>query len=158
LREEGYRVVLVNSNPATIMTDPDMADRTYIEPMTVESVAKIIAAEKPDVILPTLGGQTALNLTVSLAEAGVLERHGVGLIGAQLDAIHKAEDRDRFREAMQKIGLKLPRSASWWTRGFPPSSGPASPWAAPAAASPGPRRSSSPWSTGPCASPRAENA
>jgi carbamoyl-phosphate synthase large subunit len=110
LREEGYRVVLVNSNPATIMTDPEMAERTYIEPMTVESVEKIIEAEKPDVILPTLGGQTALNLTVSLAEAGVLERHGVGLIGAQLDAIHKAEDRDRFREAMQHIGLKLPRS------------------------------------------------
>jgi carbamoyl-phosphate synthase large subunit len=110
LREEGYRVVLVNSNPATIMTDPEMAERTYIEPMTVESLERIIAAEKPDVILPTLGGQTALNLTVSLSEAGVLDRHGVGLIGAQLDAIHKAEDRDRFREAMQHIGLKLPRS------------------------------------------------
>jgi carbamoyl-phosphate synthase large subunit len=110
LREEGYRVTLVNSNPATIMTDPDMADRTYVEPMTVESVEKIIQCEKPDVILPTLGGQTALNLTVALSEAGVLERFGVGLIGAQLDAIHKAEDRDRFREAMQRIGLKLPRS------------------------------------------------
>ncbi len=110
LREEGYRVALVNSNPATIMTDPEMAERTYIEPMTVDSVEKIIEAEKPDVILPTLGGQTALNLTVALSEAGVLERHGVGLIGAQLDAIHKAEDRERFREAMQRLGLKLPRS------------------------------------------------
>ncbi len=110
LREEGYRVVLVNSNPATIMTDPGTADRTYIEPLTVESVEKIIEREKPDVILPTLGGQTALNLTVALSEAGVLERHGTGLIGAQLDAIHKAEDRNRFREAMQRIGLKLPIS------------------------------------------------
>ena len=108
LREEGYRVVLVNSNPATIMTDPETADRTYIEPMTVESVEKIIELEKPDVILPTLGGQTALNLTVDLSEAGVLDRHGVALIGAQMDAINKAEDRDLFREAMQKIGLKLP--------------------------------------------------
>ncbi len=110
LREEGYRVVLVNSNPATIMTDPETADRTYIEPMTVESVEKIIELEKPDVILPTLGGQTALNLTVDLSEAGVLDRHGVALIGAQMDAINKAEDRDLFREAMQKIGLKLPLS------------------------------------------------
>jgi len=110
LREEGYRVVLVNSNPATIMTDPGTADRTYIEPLTVESIEKIIEREKPDVILPTLGGQTALNLTVALSEAGVLERHGTGLIGAQLDAIHKAEDRNRFREAMQRIGLKLPIS------------------------------------------------
>jgi len=110
LREEGYRIVLVNSNPATIMTDPETADRTYIEPMTVESVEKIIELEKPDVILPTLGGQTALNLTVDLSEAGVLDRHGVALIGAQMDAINKAEDRDLFREAMQKIGLKLPLS------------------------------------------------
>jgi carbamoyl-phosphate synthase large subunit len=110
LREEGYRVVLVNSNPATIMTDPEFAERTYIEPMTVESLELIIARERPDVILPTLGGQTALNLTIALGEAGVLERYNVGLIGAQLDSIRKAEDRDRFREAMQKIGLKLPRS------------------------------------------------
>ncbi|MDJ0852997.1 MAG: carbamoyl-phosphate synthase large subunit, partial [Myxococcota bacterium] len=110
LREEGYRVVLLNSNPATIMTDLELADRTYVEPMTVESVEKIIEIEKPDVILPTLGGQTALNLTVALSEQGVLERHGVGLVGAQLDAIHKAEDRERFREAMQNIGLKLPAS------------------------------------------------
>jgi carbamoyl-phosphate synthase large subunit len=110
LREEGYRVVLVNSNPATIMTDPEFAHRTYIEPMTVEALERIIARERPDVILPTLGGQTALNLTIALAEAGVLERYEVGLIGAQLDAIEKAEDRERFREAMEKIGLKLPRS------------------------------------------------
>jgi carbamoyl-phosphate synthase large subunit len=110
LAEEGYRVVLVNSNPATIMTDPEMAARTYIEPMTVESLEKIIERERPDVILPTLGGQTALNLAVELSEKGVLERHGVGLIGAQLEAIHKAEDRERFREAMTRIGLKLPRS------------------------------------------------
>ncbi|MEE8508163.1 MAG: carbamoyl-phosphate synthase large subunit, partial [Myxococcota bacterium] len=110
LREEGYRVVLVNSNPATIMTDPDTADRTYIEPMTVESVEKIIERERPDVLLPTLGGQTALNLTVELSEQGVLERYGVGLIGAQLEAIHKAEDRDLFRAAMRKIGLQVPDS------------------------------------------------
>ncbi|HEY5657078.1 MAG TPA: carbamoyl-phosphate synthase large subunit [Myxococcota bacterium] len=110
LREEGYRVVLVNSNPATIMTDPEFAERTYVEPMSVESVEKIIARERPDVILPTLGGQTALNLTVALAEAGVLERYKVGLIGAQLAAINKAEDRDEFRVAMQNIGLKLPAS------------------------------------------------
>jgi carbamoyl-phosphate synthase large subunit len=109
LREEGYRVVLVNSNPATIMTDPETADRTYIEPMTVESVEKIIARERPDVILPTLGGQTALNLTIDLSEAGILERYGVGLIGAQLDSINKAEDRDLFRVAMERIGLKMPK-------------------------------------------------
>jgi carbamoyl-phosphate synthase large subunit len=110
LREEGYRVVLVNSNPATIMTDPEFADRTYIEPMTVESLEQIIARERPDVILPTLGGQTALNLTIALAEQGVLERYKVGLIGAQLESIHKAEDRDAFRVAMRNIGLKLPVS------------------------------------------------
>ncbi|MEM7411701.1 MAG: carbamoyl-phosphate synthase large subunit [Myxococcota bacterium] len=110
LREEGYRIVLVNSNPATIMTDPEFADRTYVEPMTVDSLERIIAHERPDVILPTLGGQTALNLTIALHEAGVLERYGVGLIGAQLEAIHKAEDRDEFRLAMEKIGLKMPQS------------------------------------------------
>ena len=110
LREEGYRVVLVNSNPATIMTDPELADRTYIEPMTVESLEKIIARERPDVILPTLGGQTALNLTVELSERGILEHYNVGLIGAQLDAINKAEDREEFRVAMENIGLKLPIS------------------------------------------------
>jgi carbamoyl-phosphate synthase large subunit len=110
LQEEGYRVVLVNSNPATIMTDPEFADRTYIEPMTVESLEKIIARERPDVILPTLGGQTALNLAVALSEEGVLEQYKVGLIGAQLDSIRKAEDREEFRVAMQNIGLKLPTS------------------------------------------------
>jgi carbamoyl-phosphate synthase large subunit len=110
LREEGYRVVLVNSNPATIMTDPGTADRTYIEPMTLEGLEKIIARERPDVLLPTIGGQTALNLAVQLAEAGILGRHGVELIGASLEAILKAEDRDRFREAMRRIGLEVPLS------------------------------------------------
>jgi len=110
LREEGYRVVLLNSNPATIMTDPETADRTYVEPMTLESVEKILEREKPDVILPTIGGQTALNLAVSLAEQGVLEKHGVELIGAKLPAILKAEDRDLFRAAMQRLGLAVPTS------------------------------------------------
>ena len=110
LREEGYRVVLLNSNPATIMTDPETADRTYIEPMTVDTVRKIIEAERPDALLPTIGGQTGLNLAVELAESGVLDRFGVSLIGARLDAIMKAEDRDQFREAMKKIGLSLPVS------------------------------------------------
>ena len=110
LREEGYEVVLVNSNPATIMTDPETADRTYVEPMTVDSVEKIIAAERPDALLPTIGGQTALNLAIDLAEAGVLEKHQVQLIGANLDAINKAEDRELFRAAMERIGLKMPES------------------------------------------------
>jgi carbamoyl-phosphate synthase large subunit len=110
LREEGYRVILVNSNPATIMTDPEMADRTYIEPVTPETVAKIIAVERPDALLPTLGGQTGLNTAVKVAEMGVLEQYGVELIGASLDAIKKAESRNLFREAMERIGLKVPRS------------------------------------------------
>src|SRR5262247_844093 len=110
LKEEGYRVILVNSNPATIMTDPNFADRTYIEPLTVEVVEKIIAQERPDALLPTIGGQTGLNLAIDLAEAGVLERHGVELIGAKLPAIKKAEDRELFKAAMEKIGLSLPRS------------------------------------------------
>ena len=110
LREEGYRVVLLNSNPATIMTDPETADRTYIEPMTVDAVEKIILAERPDALLPTIGGQTALNLAVGLAEAGVLERHGVQLIGANIESIHKAEDREQFRAAMDRIGLAVPAS------------------------------------------------
>ncbi len=110
LREEGYRVVLVNSNPATIMTDPETADATYVEPMTLDSLEKIIVAEKPDALLPTIGGQTALNLAVDLAEAGILARHGVQLIGANLAAIKKAEDRLEFRAAMQKIGLAVPES------------------------------------------------
>jgi carbamoyl-phosphate synthase large subunit len=110
LREEGFEVVLVNSNPATIMTDPEMADRTYLEPLTPEVVAKIIARERPQALLPTLGGQTGLNLAVALAEDGTLARFGVELIGATLEAIRKAEDRDLFKQAMQRIGLALPRS------------------------------------------------
>src|SRR3954467_8532355 len=109
LRAEGLEVVLVNSNPATIMTDPELADRTYVEPLTVDIVAKIIERERPDALLPTLGGQTALNLTLELAKAGVLERFGVKLIGAQLAAIEKAEDRDLFKQAMKNIGLRVPR-------------------------------------------------
>ncbi|HSA59576.1 MAG TPA: carbamoyl-phosphate synthase large subunit [bacterium] len=110
LKEEGYTVILVNSNPATIMTDPEFADRTYIEPMTPEMVAKIVEKERPDALLPTLGGQTGLNTAVALAESGVLEKYGVELIGAKLPAIKKAEDRKLFKEAMQKIGLELPQS------------------------------------------------
>ncbi|MGZ8467604.1 MAG: carbamoyl phosphate synthase preATP-grasp domain-containing protein, partial [Candidatus Binatia bacterium] len=110
LKEEGYRVILVNSNPATIMTDPEFADRTYIEPITTDIVEKIIAKERPDAILPTLGGQTALNLAIDLAEKGILEKFGVEMIGAKLGAIKKAEDRDLFKEAMRRIGLDLPRS------------------------------------------------
>jgi carbamoyl-phosphate synthase large subunit len=110
LREEGYRVVLVNSNPATIMTDPEFGDRTYIEPITPEVVARIIERERPEALLPTLGGQTALNIAVTLAETGVLERFGVELIGAKLHAIKKAEDRDLFKQAMAKIGLEVPDS------------------------------------------------
>ncbi|HZS32734.1 MAG TPA: carbamoyl-phosphate synthase large subunit [Methylomirabilota bacterium] len=110
LREEGFEVVLVNSNPATIMTDPETADRTYVEPLTPEVVAEVIAVERPDALLPTLGGQTGLNLAVALAERGVLERYGVELIGAKLDAIRKAEDRELFKAAMRRIGLELPRS------------------------------------------------
>ncbi|MEN9236406.1 MAG: carbamoyl-phosphate synthase large subunit, partial [Gloeomargarita sp. GMQP_bins_25] len=107
LREEGYQVVLVNSNPATIMTDPDMADRTYIEPLTVETLTQVIAQEQPQALLPTMGGQTALNLAVRLAKTGVLEQYGVELIGAKLSAIEKAEDRRLFKEAMQRIGLQV---------------------------------------------------
>ncbi|MEM6381684.1 MAG: carbamoyl-phosphate synthase large subunit [Pseudomonadota bacterium] len=109
LKAEGYRVVLVNSNPATIMTDPDLADATYIEPITPEIVAKIIAAERPDAILPTMGGQTALNCALSLRKMGVLDEFGVEMIGATAEAIDKAEDRELFREAMMKIGLQTPR-------------------------------------------------
>ncbi|ERN09993.1 carbamoyl-phosphate synthase large chain, chloroplastic [Amborella trichopoda] len=110
LREEGYKVVLINSNPATIMTDPEMADKTYISPMTPELVEQVLAKERPDALLPTMGGQTALNLAVNLAESGVLDRLGVELIGAKLDAIKKAEDRDLFKQAMANIGLKTPPS------------------------------------------------
>jgi len=110
LREEGYRVVLVNSNPATIMTDPAMADATYIEPITTEILEKIIAKEKPDAILPTMGGQTALNAAMDLDAAGILDKYGVELIGAKPDVIAKAEDRQQFRDAMRKIGLDCPIS------------------------------------------------
>ena len=111
LREEGFEVVLVNSNPATIMTDPETADYTYIEPLTAEYVEKIIEKEKPDAILPTLGGQTGLNVTIELYENGVLKKHNVKMIGAEYDVIKKAEDREFFKRAVQKIGLDLPRSA-----------------------------------------------
>ena len=111
LKEEGYRVILVNSNPATIMTDPGLADATYVEPITPEIVEKIIEKERPDAILPTMGGQTALNTALSLAESGALDRLGVQLIGANKEAIAKAEDRDQFRTAMLKIGLDMPKSA-----------------------------------------------
>jgi carbamoyl-phosphate synthase large subunit len=111
LREEGYEIVLVNSNPATIMTDPEMADRTYIEPITPEICAKIIAVERPQALLPTLGGQTALNTAVALAESGVLDQYGVELIGAKLDAIKTAEDRELFKAAMDRAGLDMPRGA-----------------------------------------------
>ena len=110
LKEEGYRIVLVNSNPATIMTDPDLADATYIEPITPEIVAKIIEKERPDALLPTMGGQTALNTALSLRKMGVLDKFNIKMIGATADAIDKAEDRELFREAMKKIGLETPRS------------------------------------------------
>ena len=110
LKEEGYRIILVNSNPATIMTDPDLADATYMEPITPEVVAKIIEKERPDALLPTMGGQTALNCALSLRKMGVLEKFGVEMIGADAEAIDKAEDRELFRDAMKKIGLATPRS------------------------------------------------
>ncbi|HLF70056.1 MAG TPA: carbamoyl-phosphate synthase large subunit, partial [Actinomycetota bacterium] len=110
LKQEGLRVILVNSNPATIMTDPELVDRTYVEPITADIVEKVIARERPDACLPTLGGQTALNVAVQLAEAGVFEAYGVELIGAKVEAIRVAEDRRLFREAMLGIGVDLPRS------------------------------------------------
>src|SRR5512145_1199100 len=110
LKEEGYTVILLNSNPATIMTDPDFADRTYVEPVTPEVLAKIIERERPDALLPTLGGQTALNTAVAVAKNGTLEKFGVELIGAKLPAIEKAEDRTLFKAAMEKIGVPVPRS------------------------------------------------
>src|SRR5438034_10451050 len=110
LREEGYEVVLVNSNPATIMTDPEFADRTYIEPLTRDSVAAVIERERPDALLPTLGGQAALNLAKALHDDGVLERCGVELIGADYEAIHRAEDREAFRATMEEAGLRVPWS------------------------------------------------
>ena len=110
LLEEGFEIVLVNSNPATIMTDPDMAQRTYVEPLTLEVLEKIIAREKPDALLPTIGGQTGLNLAVKLAEKGVLDKYNVELIGAKIEAIKKAEDRELFKIAIQNIGLRIPKS------------------------------------------------
>jgi carbamoyl-phosphate synthase large subunit len=110
LREEGYEVVLINSNPATIMTDPEMSDRTYVEPITAEIIERIIEKERPDAILPTLGGQTGLNVSVELASLGVLKKYGVEMIGATPEVIHKAEDRELFRKAMENIGLRVPRS------------------------------------------------
>ena len=110
LREEGYEIVLVNSNPATIMTDPEVADRTYLEPLTVEFVSQVIAREKPDALLPTVGGQTALNLAVELAEGGILEKHNVEMIGAKLRAVKVAEDRQLFKQAMAEIGIETPLS------------------------------------------------
>src|SRR5881227_744543 len=111
LRAEGYRVILVNSNPATIMTDPQMADATYIEPVTWQVVARIIEKERPQALLPTMGGQTALNCALDLAREGVLEKFGVELIGAAREAIDKAEDREKFKQAMTRIGLGSARSA-----------------------------------------------
>jgi carbamoyl-phosphate synthase large subunit len=112
LHEEGYQVILVNSNPATIMTDPEFAFRTYIEPITPEVVEKIIIREKPDALLPTLGGQTALNTSMSLFKSGILDKHNVRMIGANADAIDKGEDRQRFKDAMLKIGLDVPQSGT----------------------------------------------
>lgn len=144
LRDEGYRVVLVNSNPATIMTDPNMADAVYIEPINWQTVEKIIAKEKPDALLPTMGGQTALNCALDLADHGVLEKYNVELIGAKREAIRMAEDRELFRVAMGEIGLDCP-GPKWRTRwkkrwisrpasATRPSSAPASRWVAAAAA------------------------
>ena len=147
LRADGYEVVLINSNPATIMTDPDLADRTYVEPLSVEFAEEVIRKERPDALLSTVGGQTGLNLSVELAEAGVLDKYGVELIGAKIDAIKKAEDRLLFKDAMRKIGLETPQSQLVNNvedglrirrahRLSPSSCGPASRWAARAAASP----------------------
>ena len=152
LLEEGYQVVLVNSNPATIMTDPEFATATYIEPLTAPSVAKVIEREKPDAMLPTLGGGTALDLARQLSEDGTLAKHRVELIGADYDAIRRAEDRELFRATMERAGLRVPRSAAVKSdargraraaarSGCPRSCGPASRWAAPAAASRTPRSS-----------------
>jgi len=110
LREDGFRTIVVNSNPATIMTDPGFADRTYLEPLDVEGVRSVLERERPDALLPTMGGQTALNLAIQLAETGVLAELGVELIGAGVDAINRAEDRELFRTAVQSVGLQVPVS------------------------------------------------
>ena len=112
LKREGYEVVLVNSNPATVMTDPDMADRTYIEPITPETIHEIVRRERPDALLATLGGQTALNAAMEVSKRGVLGRYGVEMIGADAAAIAKAEDRELFKKAMLGLGLDMPRSVS----------------------------------------------
>src|SRR5215467_359821 len=110
LRSDGFEVVLINSNPATIMTDPNLADRTYVEPLSVRFAEEVIRKERPDALLSTVGGQTGLNLSVELAESGVLEKYGVELIGAKIESIKKAEDRLLFKDAMRKIGLDTPQS------------------------------------------------
>lgn len=110
LKEEGYEVILINSNPATIMTDPETADRVYIEPVTPETIIKVIEKERPDALLPTLGGQTGLNTAMEAAKTGILKKYNVEMIGASEDSINKAEDRELFRNAMNKIGLKIPKS------------------------------------------------
>ena len=111
LRSLGYEIVLVNSNPATIMTDPGTADITYIEPLTLESMTKIIERERPDALLPNLGGQTGLNLSSELHQAGVLDKYGVKVIGVKIDAIERGEDRQTFKDTMNKLGIEMPRSA-----------------------------------------------
>lgn len=157
LKAEGLRVILVNSNPATIMTDPEIADATYVEPITPEFVEKIIAKERPDALLPTLGGQTALNTAISMHEQGVLEKYGVELIGANVEAINKGEDRDLFKDVVEAVRQKIGHGES--ARSYichsmddvlkgssssaatPSSCAPPSPWAAPVPASPTTRRS-----------------
>src|ERR1019366_8678516 len=154
LRREGYRVVLVNSNPATIMTDPEFADATYIEPLDRDTVAAIIAQERPDALLPTVGGQTALNLAVALDEAGVLEKHGIETLGASVRSVRLGEDRLLFKQAMQEVGVEVLLSgiaksidearAVAAPFGYPVSSVPRSRSAARAAASPSTRTTSRP--------------
>ena len=151
LREDGYQVVLLNSNPATIMTDPEIADRTYVEPITLPVLEQILARERPDAVLTTLGGQTALNLAVSAAEAGMFERYGVEMLGADLATIQRAENREQFRSLMQSIGLAVPPAAIAHSLaevearvrdlGLPVVCVRATRWAAPAAASPTPASS-----------------
>ncbi len=117
LRKLGYEIVLVNSNPATIMTDPGMADATYIEPLNLQSLTEIIENERPDAILPNLGGQTGLNLTSELARAGVLDKYGVKVIGVQVDAIERGEDRIAFKETMNRLGIDMPQECTGFQRG-----------------------------------------
>mgnify|MGYP005608844857 CR=1 FL=1 len=146
LREEGIRVILVNSNPATIMTDPEFADATYVEPITPEIVEKIIAKERPDAVLATLGGQTALNCAIELHERGVLEKYDAPLIGANVEAIELGENREKFKGVVERCGAESARSPRPTTSATRSSSDPRSPWGASAAGSPTTRTSS-------CASP-----